>query len=355
MPKPLKVGLIGTGRIAHAHLPAYQQFPDRVRLAAVCDVRTDAAQQYATLAKVDAVYTDYETMLRQADIDAVDICSSHDQHPAQAIAAARAGKHVLTEKAMANTLAGCRDMIDATDRAGVVLMVSQNFRYSPDALAVKHLIDDGELGAILATRCHAIMGVTRANPRGHWMNDGDLAGGGILMTNSIHHIDLLRYYIGNVKRVRGVCRTIQPEMINGAEDLVSATLEFDNGAIGDVFGNWTTFRTPEVMSYMVFGENGTLHSTPPGPGGMAGQFGTTLVSSKARDDGRGYQFRPVDPIENALPSTDGFVNEILHFEECCRRGEESISSGKDNLETIKTIMGIYESSRTGSAIDLASL
>jgi predicted dehydrogenase len=358
MSNPLKVGLVGTGRIARAHMTAYLQYPDRVKLMAVCDIDESAAQEYAKLSNVDAVYRDFDKMLREAEIDAVDICTIHDQHPAQVIAAAEQGKHVLTEKAMAHTLQGCRDMIEATDGAGVVLMVAQNLRYVPDSVAVKRLMEEGALGKIQAVRTHAIFAVTRANAAGHWMNDGKRAGGGILMTNTIHHVDLLRYYVGNVKRVTGVCKAVQPEMVNGAEDLVVATLEFENGVIGDLFGNWTTFRSPEAMSYMVFGSNGTLHSTPPKtPEQGLNQFGTIMMSLKSQDQGEAGRpvFEPVATTEVDLPSDNCFVNEILHFEDCCREGKEPISSGKDNIETIKMIMGIYESSRTGRAIDLDSL
>jgi len=358
MSPPLKIGLVGTGRIAYAHLSAYLQHADSVKLTAVCDIIEDAARRYAKAAGTTAVYTDFEKMLRDSDIDAVDICSIHDQHPHQTVAAAEAGKHILVEKAMANDLPGCRKMIGAAEKAGVTLMVAQNLRYVPDAAAVKRLIDEGELGAIQAARTHAIFPVLFSNPEGHWMNDGKQAGGGILMTNTIHHIDLLRYYIGNVKRVTGVCRTILPEMINGAEDLVAATIEFGNGAIGDVFGNWTTARSPEAMSYIVFGSEGTLHSTPPATREQQmNQFGPVMISSTKRDRGESPRphFEPVQTDTVGLPSSNCFINEILHFEECCRTGTSPITSGKDNIETIKTIMGIYESSRTGKAVDLDDL
>ena len=145
MAKPLKVGVVGTGGISRRHMDAYLRHPDRVRLTAAWDIVEPLAREYASKTSVDAVYTDYADMLRHADIDAVDICTGHRQHAEQAIAAAEAGKHVLTEKAMAHTLDGCRGMIDAADKAGVTLMVAQHLRYSPEARAAKRCIDEGRL------------------------------------------------------------------------------------------------------------------------------------------------------------------------------------------------------------------
>ena len=368
MPKPLRVGLIGTGRIAHSHMTAYLDYPDRVQLVAVCDIVEQAAQAYAKEAAVDAVYADYAEMLGAEDLDAVDICSSHAQHWPQALAAAAASKHVLVEKSMAHNLPACREMLEAADSAGVTLMVAQNQRYTVETAAVKRFIDDGNLGDIQAVRTHAIMAAVGVNPRGHWMNDGE-AGGGVLLTNTIHHVDLLRYYIGNVKRVTGVCKSVQPEMVNGAEDLVAATLEFENGAVGDVFGSWTTSLAPEGQYYMVVGSKGTLHSTTPPRGRPGvGHFGTAMFALKSPPDpaaepvqGRRRRrepparFEPLPAESTGLPTENGVVNEILHFEECCRSGAEPISSGRDNLETMKVIAGIQESSRTGKAIDLDTL
>ncbi len=140
-------------------------------------------------------------MLKEADIDAVDICTGHNLHAPQTIAAAEEGKHVIVEKAMSNTLQDCRNMIAATDKAGVTLMIAQHLRHSPEAIAAKRFIDAGNLGDIHAARTHVIM----SGPQKSWMNDAK-AGGGVLQTNSVHHIDLLRFFIGNVKRVTGICK-----------------------------------------------------------------------------------------------------------------------------------------------------
>ena len=190
--------------------------------------------------------------------------------------------------------------------------------------------------------------------------DDRARGGGTLMVTSVHHLDLLRFYVGNVKRVTAVCRSLAPHMQNGAEDLVAATLEFESGAIGDVFAVGSSLA-PEGRGYILFGSKGTLHSTTPtkeeSEASPTRHFGKLMVSLK--DGGEGFMgatFEPLDTSGIDLPTTDYFVNEILHFAECCRTGREPDSSGRDNIETIKIIMGIFESSRRGGeAVDLDEL
>ena len=382
MAEPMKVGLIGTGGISNRHMIPYLDRPDRVRLTAVCDIVESLAQEYAKKAGVEAIYLDFEEMLREADIDAVDICTGHSSHAPLAIAAAKAGKHVIVEKAMAHTLQGCRDMIEAADKAGVTLMVAQHLRYAPEARAVKRFIDEGNLGEIRAARTHTLGGGGDRRPD-DWMKDGK-AGGGVMLVQSVHHLDLLRFYVGNVKRVMGISRSIQPNFLNDADDLVAATLEFENGAVGDLLASWSTPVSPEGMSYMIFGSEGTVHSTPPtieqSLEAPVRQFGAIMYGvrdqerekeqARAMASGplrrpltrerletmmRRPTFQPLPTNDTGLPSDDYFTNEILHFEECCRTGKEPISSGRDNLETMKIIFGIFESSRTGTVVDLKDL
>ena len=383
MPAPMKVGLIGTGGISNRHMIPYLERPDRVSLTAVCDIVESLAQEYAKKAGVEEIYLDFEEMLQRADIDAVDICTGHSSHAPLAIAAANAGKHVIVEKAMAHTLQGCKDMIEAADKAGVTLMVAQHLRYSPESRAVKRFIDEGNLGEIRAVRTHTLGGGGGDRRPDDWMKDGK-AGGGVMLVQSVHHLDLLRFYVGNVKRVMGISRSIQPNFLNGADDLVAATLEFENGAVGDVMASWSTPVSPEGMSYMIFGSEGTVHSTPPtidqSLEAPVRQFGTIMVGVRDRKQEeeqtramrsgplrrpltrerletmmRRPSFQPLPTSDNDLPSDDYFINEVLHWEECCRTGQEPISSGHDNIETMKIIFGIFESSRTGKVIDLADL
>lgn len=356
MPEQLKVGLIGAGGVARAHLRAYGQFSERVKLVAVCDINQDAAGERAREAGAEEVFSNVDTMLQESDIDAVDICTSHDSHAPLAIAAAQAGKHVLVEKPMACSLAECREMVRAAESAGVMLMVAQVQRYSPAYRGIRKVIQSGELGSIRAIRVDAMQNGPETLRRNNWLLDGTRAGGGIVISVAVHKIDLLRYLIGEVGRVTALCRTFHPFFGNGAEDYACALLEFDNGAIGEVFGTFSAFRAPWGEMLMIFGDQGTAHAVPRGQ-----EQGSGFVASRQRtpqlqtfSDTFGG-FEPVEPDHEGLATDDGFINEILHFAECCRTGKEPISSGRDNLGTMKVVFGIYESARTGKAVELSRL
>ena len=376
MSKPLKVGILGAGGITNSHLPAYLEHPDRVQLTAVCDLIEERAQALAEKAGVETVYTDLDRMLREGDIDAVDNCTFHPAHAPLTIACAQAGKHVIVEKPMATNLQECRDMVAAADKAGVTLMIAQDLRYSPEAFAVKRFIDEGRLGDIFAVRTNLLS--PRVPPRIERARQDRYAdrrqGGGTLMSVQVHHIDLLRFYVGNVKRLTAICRSVSPRMVNDAEDLVAAILEFENGALGHLFAG--PGETPEdasdgrpvtasTRSYMLYGTEGTIHSTPEtlpehhhfGRIMFAPTEKRPIDRSIPADAERWIHpaFEPIDTSGVDLPTVRPFVNEILHFEECIRTGREPISSGRDNIETMKIIYGIWESSRTGKAVELDDL
>jgi predicted dehydrogenase len=355
--KPLNIGLVGTGSIARFHLAAFQQFPEIVQLKAVCDIRKEAMERFAQQANVNARFTDFSEMLQKADIDAVIICTTHDQHEPQVLAAAKAGKHILLEKPMGRNIRECRNMLAATEKAGVTFMIGQDLRYLPHTRAIKSLIDTGEIGTVRVTRCDLIWNkpAPSAFPPGHWLRDGALAGGGLLISGIIHQVDLLRYFIGDVSQVSGVCRTVHPGFINNTEEYACATLEFESGVIGNITLISSSTRNQYGSQYVIFGDQGTIYSTP--SENQVLQFGAGLVASANHDKSEGVfgNFAPITPVSTGLAGDDPFVNEILHFADCCRDRTEPLTSGKENLGTVKVIYGIYESARTGKKIDLSTL
>ena len=127
-----------------------------------------------------------------------------------------------------------------------------------------------------------------------------------------------------------------------------------------MFSSWTTYLAPESSSYMVLGSKGTIHSTPPATAkddSPIRHFGIVMFGEKEDEPKKlsNPPFEPLDTSDIVLPGTSFFVNEILHFEECIRTQREPLSSGRDNIETMKVVLGILESSRTGKPVDMADL
>jgi predicted dehydrogenase len=190
--------------------------------------------------------------------------------------------------------------------------------------------------------------------------DGALAGGGIVISVSVHRIDLMRYLVGDVQRVFAVCRRGGSPYTNGAEDYASAILEFANGAIGEHFATYSGFRMPYSESFMLFGQNGSVHAVPNPGTDRAPALYATRAHSAPREEASAWKsmftgFLPVEPDASGLPTDNSFANEIAHFVTCCRTGQEPISSGRDNLGTMAVIFGIYESARTGSWVPLKAV
>jgi predicted dehydrogenase len=356
MPSPLRVALVGAGNIAAHHLPAYAQFRDRVELVAICDVVEERARTAAAEAGVGA-FTDAEAMIRSVACDAVDVCTPPDQHAPVAQAAIDAGKHVLVEKPFALDLEESRALVAAAERAGVTLMVAQNQRFLPTHQLARAIVASGELGAIRAVRADSVQHWDGLLPDDHWQYDARRGGGGAVIAVGVHRLDLMRFMVGDVRRVSATVATTSPKFRNGAEDVAAATLEFENGALGQAFATVSAFRSPWSEQLLVFGEHGTIHASPT-PGNVRSQ---TFVASDGRsapaetwsDQFKGFE--AVDVLSEGLASESGQVNEILHFAECCRTGAEPLSSGRDNLGTMKVVTGIYESARTGRPVELSDL
>ncbi|MFW9825324.1 MAG: Gfo/Idh/MocA family protein [Candidatus Thorarchaeota archaeon] len=362
MPNPLKVGLIGTGSIAQLHGNAYRKFQDKVKLTAVCDINDKAVKGFANSFKLDVVYTNPEELLEKADVDAVDICTTHDTHYQITMAAIQAEKHILLEKPMAIEMHHCRELVKKTNKAGLIFMIGQNLRYLPQSQTVQKLIKTDKIGDVWAVQSYDIMGsippsskVSNTPNEIHWYFDGNRSGGGSLITLSIHSIDLFRYYIGDIEKVIAKTWTGNPYFSNNAEDRVIANLFFKNGAIGYVMSSFTTV-SPWSHRYLIYGERGTISSDPPvGEMNIMQFLAPVIISSSDRDAGLKNKFLPLEPDMEELSSKDPYINEILHFAECCQSGEEPISSGKDNLGTMKAIFGIYKSAQTGKIVDLNSI
>jgi predicted dehydrogenase len=286
------------------------------------------------------VAADWAAVVARPDIDAVDICLPHALHAPVAIAAAEAGKHVLVEKPMATTLTEALAMVQAHSRAGTTLMVAQNQRYAGEHRQLKQLLDDGALGRVFAARADCNQHLSGSLGTGHWFASRALAGGGVVISVAIHKIDLLRYLLGEVRQVASfhTVSGVNPGM--DCEDAGVTVLEFETGAVAELFSSFATAVPPIGGVRELF----VLH----GEFGMVSNVGGWRLHSAVLD-GYGDGLKLLD-----LPAENAFVNEIRHWVECVVNGNEPLSSGRDNLGTMAVIDAIYRAARTRQVVRVAT-
>ena len=206
MTGPLGVAIVGCGRISELHQLGYRDQSD-ARIVAVCDTSRRRAAGKAKAWGVDRVYTDYDDVLADPEVDLVELLVPHHLHAAMTVAACRAAKHVSVQKPMALSAAEANQMIGAADRAGVVLRVFENFVFYPPHVRARQMIDAGEIGEPQMIRLHVNTGTGGTGWKvplsaWRWRFDKTKCGGGPLVFDHGYHLFSLAYYLmGEVERV----------------------------------------------------------------------------------------------------------------------------------------------------------
>ncbi len=200
MNHPIRVAIVGCGRISDLHQVGYRGRED-ARIVAVCDTNRAAARKKAKAWGAEKIYTNYTQVLEDRDIDVVELLTPHHLHCEMTVQAAQAGKHISVQKPMALSAAEADLMIAAADKAGVVLRVYETFVYYAPAMQAKAMIDAGEIGGIWAIRMHVNSGTADTSwqvPLSAWLwrfNEKQ-CGGGPLVFDHGYHLFSLGYYLG---------------------------------------------------------------------------------------------------------------------------------------------------------------
>jgi len=239
MKRKSRIGIFGGGGIVGSHARGYHAAADRAEVVAVAEpVAEKAGRLRELLGEQIRIYPDYETLLAQADVDAVDICLPHDLHLPAPEAAAAAGKHVLVEKVMARNVWECDRMIEACDRAGVTLTVCHDRRYHAEWMGLKDVVDSGVLGEIVYWKLDHNQDVDPLARNLAWAADRDKLGGGAIMSCLTHQIDSLRWYGGEVAGVTAMIKVIPARMEGETLGVIAA--EMASGALAQLSINWMT-------------------------------------------------------------------------------------------------------------------
>ena len=253
--KKIRCAVVGLGAIGPTHIKSIQEI-ENAELYAVCDIVPEKAEKYAAENGCKA-FTDFDTMLQDPAIDLVHICLPSGMHADFGIRAAKAGKNVLVEKPIDVTLEAADRLIRACHEAGVVLSCISQHRFDPDIAQAKADIDAGKLGRIVFGGSHTKWYRSQEYyDSGDWRGTWELDGGGALMNQSVHYVDMVQFLAGPVVEVSAQTACLAHERIE-VEDVAVATLKFENGALGLLEGNTAAF--PGFVTRLdIYGTDGSI-------------------------------------------------------------------------------------------------
>jgi predicted dehydrogenase len=322
----IRVGLIGGGGIASAHIAGYAQNPDVIQITAVADAVPATAQKRGAELGVPH-FTDYTAMLAEADIDAVDICLPHHLHRDAIVAAAAAGKHILCEKPLCLSPDEARDVQSAVADAGVTLMCAHNQLFMPAVARAKELIDAGALGTVYEVRTTDSFRNDFDPSNMGWRAHASTSGGGELIDTGYHPSYLLMHLAGGVPvQATAMLSTHRLTFMEG-EDSAQALFRFDNGAVGQLVTSWAYNPAPGTERFSVVGELGSLTSD-----------GTTLSWKLLDGTSETETFAEVDT----------FAAEIGAFGRSLRDGVRPIHTEREGIAVLGMILAAYEGARSGT-------
>jgi predicted dehydrogenase len=320
----IKVGLIGAGGIASAHIRGYREHAARIGITAVADaVEQTAVARGEELGATP--YVDYRRMLEAEDIDAVDICLPHHLHGDAIVAAAEAGKHILCEKPLCLTAAEAADVRAAVRAAGVTLMCAHNQLFLPAVAKARELLDAGTLGTVYEVRTTDSFYNDFDPSTMGWRASSTTSGGGELIDTGYHPTYLMLHLAGGVPvEATAMLSTHRLKFMDG-EDSAQVLIRFDNGVVGQLVTSWAYEPAATTERFSVVGELGSLHSD-----------GNSLS----------YQLRSGESETLDLEPVDTFVAEIGHFADSLLGKTRPLHTEEEGIAVLGILLAAYEGART---------
>lgn len=346
MSKHYHIGIIGAGNVARFHAKAIADIPNAI-LVGVCDGGSGRAR---TLAKEfqTQTYPSYHTMLDDDQVDLVTIATPSGYHLEPTVLAAQKGKHVLCEKPLEITPQRIDQMIQAHIKAGTYLGGIFNFRYDSAVAKIKEAVETGRLGTITYAAVHVPWWRSEDYYAGNWRGTQKLDGGGALMNQSIHMIDLLQYLLGPVASLFAYTATLAHQI--EVEDTAVAVLRFQSGVLGQIYGSTASFPG-QPRQLMITGTEGSIKQ-------VDDNIEVWSFKNKVPDDelvlknpgtatGVGGASDPMAiPYDNHARNISAFLEAIDHQQPFAIDGREA-------KKAVEIICAIYESQQRGREIELS--
>ena len=349
MAKKLRVGVIGVGGIANAHFPGWEQSPI-AEVVALADTDAATVKRVGETKGAKELYTSGEQLIKKADVDIVDICTPNMYHCPLAVAAFKAGKHVICEKPLAPTPDEIKQMIKARDKSGKLLMTAQHFRFQGTSIAMKREIEKGVLGNVYHARCWMLRRSGAPTRPGFIMKQH--SGGGPCIDIGVHILDLTLWMMGNPK----------PVSVTG---VTQAILAHKKGA----FSNWggpipKTFDVEEFATGFVRFENGAtlvlevswlLNHNTQGEDMQMWLYGDKGGSLWPTNEIYVTDNKTMQHFNQKLQNAEGgapHAKECMAFAEAVANGKPSPVPAEQSLDVIAILDGLYRSAAAGKEVEL---
>lgn len=338
--KTYNVGILGAGFIGNVHADAFLQVPG-TKIAAVCDLDESRGKSFVQKYKTPVYYKNFQDMLK-ADIDIVTIGVPNYLHYQYVLEAAKAGKHIICEKPLALSLEQADEMIEACQKAGVILGYAEELCFIPKFMRMKQICDEGGIGKVyMVKQCEK-----HGGPYSPWFWQEDKAGGGIMMDMGCHSIEFCRWFLGKpqVKSVYAHMATYLHKEITKQEDHVIVILEFEGGAIAVCESSWALKGGMDSIAE-AYGTEGVIYAD------LLRGMGLKCYSE------HGFMPNPFESKGWSFPDyewnwNNGYPQEMAHFVDCIRTGSEPRESGKDGRVVLEIMLAGYHSAATGKKVNL---
>ncbi len=316
---PVKFGLIGAGGIAQSYVQAFGKSAI-AQLVGVADVRPEAAAALADRASCLS-FDSYEAMANAVDLDAVIICTPPITHLDISCYFLERGVHVLCEKPLSIDVASARVMLNTAKETGKILTMASKFRYVDDVIRAKNLVESGILGEIVLFE-NAF--TSRVDMGSRWNANPKISGGGVLIDNGTHSVDIMRYFLGPLAEVQ----VVEGKRIQGlaVEDTVRIFVKSASGVVGNVDLSWSINK--DLDSYIrIYGSQGTISI------GWKESKYRQSTSPEWIVFGRGY-----DKVQ-------AFTSQIENFAKAIRGEEALLITSEDGFASVEVIEAAYAAMR----------
>jgi UDP-N-acetyl-2-amino-2-deoxyglucuronate dehydrogenase len=326
-PAPLRTGVIGVGTIGRAHVARLLSGQAPAELVAVADADPQAAAALAAEHGTEAAGSVAE-LLARPDVEAVVIAVPSGLHAEVAVAALDAGKHVLLEKPIEVTVAAADAILAAQARSGRTLSIVSQRRFAPENQLIHRMIREGGLGRVTAATVEIALWRTQEYyDSGAWRGTWALDGGGALMNQGIHLVDLALWLLGDVEEVYAHAGLLAHERIE-VEDTVTITARTRSGALLTFLATTTAYGDlPIRMAVM----------------GDGGHVVTESERIVRLDTGDGVGVPELEPVDQQLAQLHDFV-------EAVRTGRDPLVTGREARAAVAFVEAVYESARTGRPV-----